>query len=143
MRTATAVLAVLALAAPAALASNKGESKPKRPRLDLRISPRMAFSPATVLVTAELVGGDDSEEFSCPEIEWEWDDGGKSVAEADCEPWQPGKAMERRFTAEHLYKRAGIYNIKLTLRKANRSLAVAQTKLTVRAGLGDPTFDGS
>ena len=26
-------------------------------------------------------GGDDVEEFHCPEIEWDWDDGGKSVAE--------------------------------------------------------------
>ena len=40
--------------------------KQKKPKLDLRATPRMAFSPVNVLLTAELTGGDDVEEYYCP-----------------------------------------------------------------------------
>ena len=59
----------------------------------------MAFSPVNVLLTAELTGGDDVDEYYCPEIEWNWDDGGKSVHEADCAPLESGGTFERRYTA--------------------------------------------
>jgi hypothetical protein len=118
-----------------------GGSKPKKPQLDLRAIPRFAFSPVNVLFTAELVGGDDVEELHCPEVEWDWGDGGKSVKEGDCAPFEPGQAIERRFTAEHEFKRAGNYSIKVTLRRANRSLAAQTVRVTVRPGLGDRTIE--
>src|SRR6186997_1292728 len=101
-----------ALAAVVALAvagtTGAGDEKPKKPHLELRASPRMAFSPVNVLLTAELIGGDDVEEYHCPELEWDWDDGGKSVHEGDCDPFEPGKTtIERRFTADHEYQKAG------------------------------------
>ena len=111
--------------------------KPKKPRFDLRAAPRMAFSPVNVLLTAELTGGDDIEQYYCPELEWDWDDGGKSVQESDCPPMAPGVDFERRYTAHHAYRRAGSYNVKLTLRKANRTIAVATVGVTVRPGAGD------
>ena len=80
--------------------------------------PRRAWpSPrVNVLFTAELKGGDDVEEFHCPEIEWDWDDGGKSVHEADCAPFETGTshraALHRTST---IYRTAGIYNVKATV----------------------------
>jgi hypothetical protein len=119
-----------------------GDEKPKKPHLELRASPRMAFSPVEVMLTAELVGGDDVEEYHCPELEWDWDDGGKSVHEADCAPFDPGKTtLERRFTADHEYRKAGEYRIKATMRRANRTLASATVKVTVRPGLADPSVE--
>jgi PKD repeat protein len=133
------LLAAAALAAPATRAE---EAKPKKPKLDLRATPRMAFSPVNVLLTAELTGGDDVEEYYCPELEWDWDDGGKSVHEADCPEFEAGKSkIERRFTTEHEYKKAGLYNVKLTMRHANRTLAQTTVKITVRPGLGDRTME--
>jgi hypothetical protein len=134
-----ALLAALAaVSAPAADAP-----KLKKPRLDLRATPRMAFSPVNVLIVAELTGGDDVEEFYCPELEWDWDDGGKSVQESDCEEFEAGKSkIERRFTAEHEYRKAGGYNVKLTMRHANKTLAQSTIKITVRPGLGDRTMEG-
>jgi hypothetical protein len=134
-------LAVLALGF--ALPASAGDSaKLKKPNLDLRVVPRMAFSPVSVLLTAELSGGDDVEELYCPEIEWDWDDGGKSQQESDCAPFEAGVTkIERRFTAEHEYRKAGVYNIKVTLRRAKRNLAAQTVKLTVRPGLGDPSQD--
>jgi hypothetical protein len=111
--------------------------RPKKPRLDLRASPRMAFSPVNVLLTAELRGGADTEEFHCPEVEWDWDDGGRSVHQEDCAPLETGAAVERRFTASHAYRHAGTYNVKITMRRADRPLAVASATVTVRPGLGD------
>ena len=140
MRLAAAVAAaVLALTAPA---SSADAPKPKKPRLDLRATPRMAFSPVNVFLTAELMGGDDHEDFYCPELEWDWDDGGKSVQESDCPAYEPGVSkIERRFTAEHEFRKAGNYNVKVTMRHANRTLAQTSVRITVRPGLGDRTLN--
>src|SRR5262245_24909449 len=131
---ATVLFAVSGLAfAQGALA----QSKPKKPSLDVRASPRMATSPATILFTAELKGGDELEEFHCPELEWEWDDGGRSSNQPDCEPYQAGTPIQRRFTAEHRYTRGGSYGAKLRLKRAGKTIASASINVTIRAGLGD------
>ena len=132
----TTALTALIIAAVAS-AGSAGE-KARRPRLDLRAAPRMAFSPVNVLITAELSGGDDAnDDYYCPEIEWDWDDGGKSVHEADCAPLETGAAIERRYTANHAYRRPGSYNVKMTMRKGSRSIAMATATVTVHPGAGD------
>jgi hypothetical protein len=131
---------VLASGAVLLAADDKDADEPKKakkPALEIRITPRFAFSPANILFTVELQGGDDSEEFHCPEIEWEWDDGGKSSGESDCDPYEPGAKIERRFTATHLYKTSGVYVARVTLRKAGRTIAAQTIKVTVRPGVGD------
>jgi hypothetical protein len=138
-----AVLALL-LVGGLALPTGAGdkEAKAKKPRLELRATPRFAFSPAFVMFTAELTGGEDVEEMHCPELEWFWDDGGKSVHESDCVPFEAGKTqIERRFTAEHEFKAAGTYTVRLTMRKADRRLAETTVRVTVRAGFGDTTME--
>jgi hypothetical protein len=136
-----AVLGVLCLAAPARADDETKEKKGKKPGLELRATPRYAFSPVNVLFTAELKGGDDVEELYCPEIEWEWGDGGKSVQEADCEPWASGTTITRRFTGNHTYQFAGLYRVKVTLRKSGKNVMSQSVSLTVRAGLGDTSPD--
>jgi hypothetical protein len=143
-RVALGAVAVLAtfFSTPLTAADAKPEAKLKKPRLDVRATPRMAFSPVNVFLVAELQGGDDVEEYYCPEIEWEWDDGGKSIQEGDCPPFTPGTTkIDRRFTAEHEYRRAGVFTIKITMRRANHSLAASNVRVTVRPGLGDRTID--
>jgi len=141
-RAALAAVIAAALAAPASAGEAKPEAKLKKPRLELRATPRMAFSPVNIFLTAELQGGDDVEEYYCPQLEWDWDDGGKSVQEGDCPPFAAGTTkIERRFTAEHEYRRSGVYNIKVTMRRANRSFAASNVRVTVRPGLGDRTME--
>lgn len=128
---------LLALATP----GQSGDAKSKRPRLDLRATPRMAMSPVNVLLIAELVGGDEVEDYYCPGLEWEWGDGARSAHESDCAPFEPGVEFERRFSATHAYSRPGDYQVKVTLRRADRSLAAATVSVTVRglfAGLDQP-----
>lgn len=131
----TTLSALIALAAPL-----HGGPEPARPRLDLRVTPRVAFSPANVLVTAELVGGEEHEDFYCPALEWDWGDGARSAHEADCPPFEPGVELDRRFTAEHGYRSAGTYTVKLTMRRASRRLAVATATVNVRPGFRDASF---
>ncbi|PYQ53680.1 MAG: hypothetical protein DMF78_08350 [Acidobacteria bacterium] len=135
----TAALATILVAALAT--SGLSAEKQRKPRLDLRAAPRMAFSPVNVLLTAELNGGDDVEQYYCPELEWDWDDGGRSVHEADCPPMEAGASLERRYTAEHAYRHAGNYNVKVTMRRASKAFAVATVSVTVRPGAGE--FGGS
>jgi hypothetical protein len=127
-------LLTVALAAPAAAGDGRGL---KRPRLDLRASPRTAFNPVNVLVVAELVGGDEIEDFYCPAIEWEWGDGGRSASEGDCPPFEAGMEMARHHSASHAYRQPGEYSVRVTLRRVGRSLAVATTSVSVRGGLSN------
>ena len=91
----------------------------------------MAFPPVSVLLMAELVGGDEQEDYYCPGLEWEWGDGTKSARESDCEPFAPGTALERRFSERHAYRAPGNYSIRLTLRRASRAVAVATVAVLV------------
>lgn len=119
-------LIALALATPAAAGT-----RPSRPRFDIRASPRVSFLPGPVLVVAELNGGDDLEEFYCPGLEWDWGDGERSLHEADCAPFEPGTSLERRFSARHVFRQAGEFDVRVTLRRADRSLARATVHVTV------------
>ena len=80
------------------------------------------------------------EELYCPEVEWEFGDGGRSVSEADCDPWQPGTAIERRFTKRHEFQRAGRYLVRVSLTKDGKYMRQTMN-IQVKAGLGDPTRD--
>ncbi len=135
------LLAAFSLAAPALAGQDEKAKKLKRPALELRATPRYAFSPADILFTAELKGGDDVEEYYCPEVEWEWGDGGKSVQESDCDPWTAASKLERRVTAHHLYPQAGLYLVRVTLRKSGKTIAAQTMQMTIRAGLGDTSPD--
>lgn len=115
--------------------------KGKRPSLALRALPRFAFSPASIHFTAELIGGDDVEDFYCPDVEWEWGDGGKSQQESDCAPFEEGTQIDRHFTADHVYQLSGRYTAKVTLRRAGKSIAAQTLQITVRPGLGDRTIE--
>jgi hypothetical protein len=140
---AVVAVAALLLVAPA-LAFPAEDEKPKegkKPGLELRSTPRFAFSPAEILFTAELKGGDDVEAVYCPEVEWEWGDGGKSVHEADCDPWAPGTKIQRRYTAHHVFQFAGLYRTRVTLRKSGKNILSQTMQGTIRAGLGDVSPD--
>jgi hypothetical protein len=92
----------------------------------------VALSPVNVVLMAELVGGDELEEFYCPGLEWDWGDGARSAHEADCPPFEPGTTLERLFSARHAYRQPGEYELRVTLVRADRRVAVAATHVTVR-----------
>lgn len=138
-KSAVTLLTALALAVPG-LAQGDDNEKGDKPGLYLRATPRFSFSPATILFTAELKGGDDVEELYCPEVEWEWGDGGKSVSEGDCDPWEPGMKIDRRYTGRHEYRRSGRYQVRVSLGHAGKRIMSQTLTIDVRPGVGDPTM---
>ena len=135
MRVPTLATVVIALLAPMGIAEGGGGAQ--KPHLDVRVTPRTGFSPVEVLFTAEIVGGMDLEDYHCPQIEWNWDDGDRSVHESDCTPYQPGVEIERHFTARHLFRREGVYNVKISMLRAARPIARASARVSILSGLGD------
>jgi len=135
-----ALLAALALAAPGLAGDDDDKKKGKRPGLYIRATPQFSFSPASILFTAELKGGDDVEELYCPEVEWEWGDGGKSVSEGDCDPWEPGMKIDRRYTGRHEYQRSGRYRIRVSLSRSGKRIVAQTITITVKPGIGDRTM---
>lgn len=102
-----------------------------RPHLELRVTPPAAFSPATVLVVARLVGGEDAEDFYCPALEWDFGDGSRSTREGDCPPFDDDTQMARLFSLRYRYQAAGEYQIRLTLRRAGRTVVSASAPIKV------------
>lgn len=117
-------------------------AKPSKPRLSLRASPSVAFTPARISLVAELRGGaNDYEEFYCPTIEWDWGDETTSESRYDCEPYQAGKSeIRRRYTAEHTYRIPGVFQIQFRLKQKDKVVAAAQTTVQIRPGIGDIRF---
>ncbi len=109
---------------------------PKKPRLDLRASPRVAFSPVEVLVIGELKGGQDVEEFYCPGLVWDWGDGSRSAHEADCSPFQDGTEVDRLFTARHAFRVPGSYSVRLSLVRGGRMVTAATVPVMVYGRFG-------
>lgn len=136
MRIPIVALLLIAVFAPTGLAQDA--TGPPRPRLAVRAAPSMAFPPVEVRVTAQIVGGRDLEDFHCPQVEWNWGDGDRSVREADCEPYQPGAEIERHFTARHVYRREGVYDVKVSILRATRPIARASARVNVVSTQGSP-----
>ena len=135
-------LAGLSLLPPAVL---NGAAKPsdnkkddKAPKLTLQASPLISFSPARIMLSANLVGGsDDYPEYYCPTVEWKWGDGTSSEFSADCDPYQPGKSeIERHYSVQHVYRDPGRFRIFFILKKAGKPTATTSSEIVVRPGLG-------
>jgi len=138
-----AAIAIGAASHPHAAQDDKSDNKDKkdgkRASLSLKANPPIAFSPAKVVVTAELKGGSDTdEELYCPTLEWDWGDGTKSESNADCEPFEAGKsAIKRRFTASHTYNMADNYRVLLRLRRGSKTVVGGNTAIQVKPGFRD------
>jgi hypothetical protein len=106
-----------------------------RPAFKVRASPGMAFPPVEVLLTAELVKGDDRHpDYYCPEVEWDFADGSRSIQQSDCEPFGAEALLERRFTRRHAFAFPGEYVVTVTLRRAERVVAQAAAKVVIYGG---------
>jgi hypothetical protein len=112
-------------------------NKPKRPKIAMRSSPPMAFTPATLTFTVELKDGDnDFEEYYCASVEWDWADGTRSESTDDCEPYEAGKSeIRRRYSIQHKYNIAGVYDVRFSLKQRDKTVVSARTKVIVREGM--------
>jgi hypothetical protein len=130
MKAAALLLAIGFVAAPADKA---------KPSITVRASPTVAFSPARVVVTADIKGGaNDNEDFYCPSVEWDWGDGTISNQTADCEPYEAGKSeIRRHFTADKIFNTSGDFRVEFRIKRKEKTVAVGSTMVKIRPGAGE------
>ena len=123
---------------PAPSKDQDKKDQDKRPSLKLTARPPLGLSPARIVLTADLNGGpNDSEDFYCPTIEWDWGDGTTSESTSDCEPYEPGKSeIRRRYVIQHVF-RAGNFRVTLRLKKHDKLSAAASVAVEIRPGISD------
>jgi hypothetical protein len=126
---------LLALAVSAVPVSS-GKDKDK-PSISLKANPVVAFSPARVVVTADIKGGpNDYEDFYCPTVEWWWGDGTTSDQTVDCEPYEPGKSeIKRHFTISRVFESSGDFRIEFRLKKKDKVIGLGSTMVKIRPGV--------
>jgi hypothetical protein len=114
----------------------KPKTEAKRPQITLRATPASGMVPVRVVGIAELKGGsDDFEEYYCPTIEWNWDDGTVSESSNDCEPYEAGKSLiKRKYTVTHPYKQGGHYRITFKLKQKQKVVGGANTVVQLLGG---------
>lgn len=107
-----------------------------KPTMKLHAQPAMAFTPARIVVTAELrnVTSEDAE-FYCPAVEWDWGDGTLSASSSDCGPFEPATSeVATRYVKSHVYDVPGRFRVQLRLRRGTSTILSGSTSVTVRGG---------
>ena len=115
------------------------QDKKAKPSVAVRASPTVGFSPARMVLTAELKGGaDDYEDFYCASVEWDWGDDTRSEFRADCEPYEAGKSeIKRRFVTEHVFDSSGDYRVQFRLKQKKKVVGGGSTEVKIRPGVRD------
>jgi hypothetical protein len=134
-RSLVAVCAFALLAAAGVGAADEG-----KPGLNIRATPISGFAPLKVSVTVVVHGGaNDYQDFYCPTIEWDWDDGTKSEEKIDCEPYEAGKSeIRRNYRAEHKYQFGGTdFRVQFRLKQKKKTVASTSTTVRVQPGIRD------
>lgn len=143
-RIVPAILCASALAAPVGLgAQDKNAKKVAKPSVQVKVNPPVGFSPAQMVLTADLKGGaDDSEELYCASVEWDWGDDTKSESKTDCEPYEAGKSeVKRHFIIEHTFQVSGDFRVEFRLKQKNKVVARGSTDVKIRPGVRDGGID--
>jgi hypothetical protein len=124
-------------------AAGAGADNKTKPGISVRASPTVGFSPARIVLTAEIKGGaDDYEPFYCASVEWEWGDDTRSESRADCEPYEAGKSeIKRRFVTEHVFQTSGEYRVRFRLKQKDKVVGAGSTDVKVRPGIRDGAYD--
>ena len=95
-------------------------------RLDTAARHR-AIDPKWILVSVMY------EDLYCVTIEWDWDDDTQSESTPDCEPYEPGTStIRRRYSTRHRFDDGGRYQIRISLKKHDDTVASARTTLELR-----------
>jgi hypothetical protein len=135
-RAVPAILCVSTLAI--ALQASGQDKKAAKPSVSVKVSPIVGFSPARMVLTADLKG-DDSEDLYCASVEWDWGDDTRSESKTDCDPYEAGKSeIKRHFTIDHTFNVAGDYRVEFRLKQKNKVVARGSTDVKVRPGVRDP-----
>jgi hypothetical protein len=111
----------------------------RKPSLVIRATPPVGFTPLRVRAAVDVRdGSDDYADFYCATVEWDWGDGTMSENTSDCAPYEAGKStIQRRFSAEHIYRQNGAFRIFFRLKQKTKLVASVSANVTVRSGAGE------
>ncbi len=143
-RCATAVILTAVVVTGGALGARdagQAAAKKTKPSVTLKATPIVVFSPARVVLTADVRGGDDDfQDLYCATEEWDWGDDTVSKNTGDCDPYEAGKStIKRRFSADHTFQTAGEYRVQFRLKQKNKVILSGTTEVKVRPGIRDNT----
>ena len=141
-RCATAVILTAVVVTGGALGARdagQAAAKKTKPSVTLKATPIVVFSPARVVLTADVRGGDDDfQDLYCATEEWDWGDDTVSKNTGDCDPYEAGKStIKRRFSADHTFQTAGEYRVQFRLKQKNKVILSGTTEVKVRPGIRD------
>ena len=139
MKLLLSILAAYALLSaptpPAVIAADDPDLKLTAPRFVFLpyADPRGPRPRVSVRVTAELEGEpEDPEEYYCLDEEWEWDDGTNPARhEVDCDPYEPGMEITRRFSSTYQYRYPGTYTVSLRLMLGDKTIVYGRTQVQI------------
>jgi hypothetical protein len=134
------ILAVSPALGSGSLAAHQDKDKEKdkgKPSISVKASPTVAFSPARIVLTADIKGGpNDYEAFYCPSIEWQWGDGTSSNQTSDCDPYEPGKSeIKRHFTIDRVFQTSGDFRVEFRIKRKDKVIAIGSTMVKIRPGV--------
>jgi hypothetical protein len=135
MRAVTPLVVFLGLALfgypPRVLAGDR----PRNPKPVARAAPRAGFPPLRVHVTARLEGGDDTEAWYCPAVEWSIRNVEMTTAlrESDCPPYDQREEYPRSWSRDYVLP-AGDWTVVVRFLHGDRVLGVAEAPVRVLGG---------
>ena len=136
MRTSTPTAILIASLATAGFSAEKA----RKPRLDLRARPAHGLLPRQRAPHRRAHGRRRGRPALLSRDRMELGRRRQERARIGPRAARSGRARSScRFTAQHAFRQAGTYNVKVTMRKANRPVAVATATVTVRGRAGDFT----
>ena len=95
----------------------------RRPRVTIRISAELK----------DLEEAEDLEEYYCLEEVWDWDDDTDSEYGPDCDPYEEGMELKRRFSASHQFSEPGTYTVWLRLQRNGETVIAGNVKVLIRS----------
>ena len=109
-----------------------------KPKVELKANPPFALlsvgpsASATIRFRLLVKDGGD-EDYYCPRLEWEWEDGTTSSEESDCPPFDAAQPTdhERTWTKSHQFYEPGEHTIRARLFKGERMIRVLDTKVQI------------
>jgi len=113
-------------------------SEPVKPKVELKVNPAFAMlgvgprASATVRFRLSVKDGGD-ENYYCPRIEWEWEDGTKGTEESDCPAFELAQKEdnERTWNKSHQYWEHGNQVVKVREYKGDRLIRTLDAKVEV------------
>jgi hypothetical protein len=137
MKTIAAVM--LALLAGASAPKPKVELKPLQ-----RITNLAPGRCEAVVVFKLRVEDAGAEDYYCPRVVWEWEDGAQSMEESDCVPFDqaPKEDHVRTWTKSHSFHASGTHRVRVTLCRASRKVRVVDASATITGWEGCPEYQG-